>query len=142
LLSTTVSVSSGSRSATRKRWHRRRSYGLSIAMAWASLLSPEMSCAQASPGRTKVARACQTRRRATTGDTHKPAPLLANPQRADPLLTFMVRRESPVRVRKSLDYLQIRYFCCRGERAPGHDPITSHGARVGPRRIGLTRPGA
>jgi hypothetical protein len=84
LLSTTVSVSSGSRSATRKRCHRRRSYGLSVAMAWASLLSPEMSCAQPSPGRTKVARACRTRRRATTGDTHKPAPLLANPHEPTP----------------------------------------------------------
>jgi hypothetical protein len=33
-------------------------------LAWASLLSPEMCCAQPSPGRTKIARACQTRPRA------------------------------------------------------------------------------
>jgi len=41
-------------------------------------------CAQPSPGRTKVARACQTRRRATTSDTHKPAPLHANPHESTP----------------------------------------------------------
>ena len=51
-------------------------------------------------GRTKVARECETRRNA--GDTREAetATVTRKPASVDPLLTFMVRRGSTVRVRQ------------------------------------------
>src|SRR5262249_25188170 len=47
-----------------------------------------------------VARPCKTRRRAATPEAREPAPLRAIPHESTPLLTFMVRRGSTVRVRQ------------------------------------------
>jgi len=90
-----VMVRRGSPVRVRKRALKSPQNGFSCCLDWYNRAPPgyggtrrggrgRQHCAQPSPGRTKVGRACQTRRRATPSDTHKPAPLHANPHESTP----------------------------------------------------------
>ena len=87
-------------------------------------------------GRTKVARACKTRRPAPTAESPKAAPLRENPHEST-LLTFMVRRGSPVRVRKRASHSKYSLKCAGSLRGQARSRRPAR--RGGSSRRGSTR---